>query len=94
VKLRIRAGGGRKDKIENGGFKLQPAILVAEADLRPNEIQDLAERLPEIRKATATSNLKLHFRLELDGLGKAPAGETIAKLNELLTSISKQLVLK
>jgi hypothetical protein len=55
VKLRIRAGGGRKDKIENGGFKLQPDILVAEADLRPNEIQDLAERLPEIRKATATS---------------------------------------
>ncbi len=32
-------------------FELKPDVLVAEAEPRPNEIQDFAEQLAELRKA-------------------------------------------
>ena len=69
-------------------------VLVAEAELRPNEIQDFAEQLPEIRKAAGNLALKLHLKLELDGRGKSPAKDTVAKLNDLLTKVSKALFFK
>jgi hypothetical protein len=73
---------------------LRPDLLVAEAELRVNEIQDLAEQLPEIRKIAAGTNLKFRLRLELEGKGTAPAQELVANLNRALASISKDLSLK
>lgn len=49
-------------------FELKPNVLVAEAEVRPNEIQDFAEQLPELRKAAGSLDLKLRMRLELEGL--------------------------
>ena len=72
-------------------FELKPDVLVAEAELRPNEIQDFAEQLPDIRKAAGTLDLKLRLRLELDGRGTSPAQDIVAKLNDLLAKISKVL---
>jgi len=66
------------------GFEIHPNVLVAEADLKPNEVQDFAEQLLEIRKAAGAFDLKMHLRLELDGRGKSPAQEIVAKLNDLL----------
>ena len=68
-----------------------PNVLIAEAELKPNEIQDFAEQLPDIRKATGNLDLKLHLRLELDGREKSPAKDMVAKLNDLLTKVSKGL---
>jgi hypothetical protein len=70
-------------------FELRPDVLVAEAELRPNEIQDFAEQLAELRKAAGNLDLKLRLRLELDGRGKSPAQDIVAKLNDLLAKVSK-----
>jgi hypothetical protein len=75
-------------------FALRPDVLVAEADLRPNEIQDLAEQLPDIRRVAGATNLKIHVRLELDGRGTSPGQDLVANLNAVLARISKGLLLK
>jgi hypothetical protein len=68
--------------------------LVAEADLRPNEIQDLAEQWPDIRGVAGATNLKIHVRLELDGRDTSPGQDLVANLNAVLARISKALLLK
>jgi hypothetical protein len=91
VKLRVPAASEKPVEVP---FALRADVLVAEAELRPSEIQDLAEQLPELRKAAGTFDLKFRLRLALDGRGTSPAQESVAKLNELLTKISKSLALK
>ena len=91
VKLRVPAGPQKPIEVP---FTLRPNVLVAEAELRPSEIQDLAEQLPEIRKAAGASDLKFRIRLELDGHGNSTAQDVVAKLNDLLAKISKGLLLK
>jgi len=76
------------------GFEIHPNVLVAEADLKPNEVQDFAEQLLEIRKAAGAFDLKMHLRLELEGRGKSPDQGIVAKLNELLAKISKALLFR
>jgi len=75
-------------------FELKPDVLVAEAELRPNEIQDFAEQLAELRKIASPLDLRLRLKLELDGRGKSPAQEIVAKLNDLLAKVSKVLLFK
>jgi hypothetical protein len=75
-------------------FVLSPDVLVAEAELRPNEIQDFAEQLAEVRKAAGSLEVKLRLRLELDGRGKSPPQDIVAKLNDLLAKVSKALTFK
>jgi hypothetical protein len=90
IKLRLPSGPPPpKERLE-----LRPNVLVAEAELRPNEIQDFAEQLPEIRKTAGALDLKFRLRLELDGRGKSPEQETVTKLNDLLAKVSKTLFLK
>jgi hypothetical protein len=64
-------------------------VLIAEAELRPNEIQDLAEQLAEIRKAAGGFDLKFRLRLELDGRGKSPDQETVNRPNHLLEQVAQ-----
>ncbi len=90
VKLRIPASS----KPAEVPFALRPDFMVAEAELRPSEIQDLAEQLPEIRKAAGAADLKFRLRLELDGRGTSPSQDIVAKLNDLLAKISKALSFK
>ena len=71
-----------------------PNVLIAEAELKPNEIQDFAEQLPDIRKATGNLDLKLHLRLELDGREKSPAKDMVAKLEQLAHQGLQGLVLR
>jgi hypothetical protein len=65
-------------------------VLVAEADLRPNELQDLADQLGELTKAVVGYDLKLHLRLELGG-AKTPPAELVAKVNAMLEEVAKGL---
>ncbi len=57
-------------------------------------MQDIADQMPEIRKAAGAANLKFRFRVELDGDGTSPGIDTVAKLNSLLAGVSKTLLLK
>ena len=91
--VKLRAATASQKAVEMP-FALKPDLLVAEAELRPSEIQDLADQLPEIRKAAGASELKFHLRLELDGRGTSPGQDALGKLNELLGRISKMLSFK
>jgi hypothetical protein len=93
VKLKLRTTQPSSDE----KFRLNPDVLVAQAELKPNEIQDLADNIAEIRKAAGEADLKFLFKLELDGSGKTPDEGIINKLNklnELLSKISRALSLK
>lgn len=70
----------------------RPGVHIAEADLRPNEIQDLADMISELTAAAAGNDLKFHLRIELGG-DVQPQSETIDKLNKILKDISVNLKL-
>lgn len=69
---------------------LKPGVRVAEADLRPSEIQDLADVIGELTAAAAGNELKFHLRIELGG-EVTPQNETIEKLNKIFKDISDDL---
>ncbi|TEB10643.1 helix-turn-helix domain-containing protein [Pelotomaculum propionicicum] len=72
----------------------QPRVMVAEAELRPNEIQDLADQIGVIRKAAAGLDLKFHLRIELGSSPPPPPEDTVAKINQMLQKISSGLKLR
>ena len=72
-------------------FTLKPNVLVAEAELRPSEIQDLADRLSDRRKLAGNADLRFRVCLELDGRGASALQDLVDKLNELLARVSKAL---
>lgn len=79
-----------------GGAAVPPAaprpqgILVAEATLPPNGIQDLADVVPELLKAAVGHELKFGIRVELGG-AKPPTQETVESVNKLLNGVSREL---
>jgi hypothetical protein len=70
-----------------------PGVLVAEADLRLNEIQDLADAIANIGQAAVGFDLKFHLRLELRGVSRPP-DDVVTKINLLLQEISDNLRLQ
>jgi len=70
----------------------QPGILTAEAELSPNELQDLADALGDIMKIVAGRNIKFNIRigLEAEGVNK----EGVDKLNEIMQGVNDKLRLK
>ncbi len=91
VTLGIAASAGR---LIEPAFTLKPDVLVAEAELRPSEIQDLADLLSELKKIAGAADLKFRVRLELDGRGASPREEVVSKLNDVLAKVSKTLLFK
>jgi hypothetical protein len=71
----------------------KPGTFVARADLRSSQIQDLADQVSEITRLAAGMELRFIVQVELAG-ANAGAAETVAKLNEVLASISEDLKLK
>jgi hypothetical protein len=90
VKLRLSTAPPPQDK----DFRLRPDVLIAAADLRPSEIQDLAEQIAEIRRAASPLDIKFHLRIELDGRGNSSMEDIANRLNLLLTKIAKDLSFK
>lgn len=72
---------------------IKAGVLVAEADLRPGQIQDLADQVAEITKAAAGLDLKFHLRIELGGPSR-PSNDVIARMSQLLQEISSDLKLR
>ena len=90
VILRVPSG-------ESGGSQTPippkpPGLLVAEAVLEANGIQDLADQVPEIAKAAVGNNLQFNIRVELGG-ETPPDPEAVEKINELLAEVSDNLKL-
>ena len=79
-------GGREPDKPRPRG------LLIAEAVLEVNGIQDLADQIPAIAKAAVGNDLKFNVRVEFGG-ETAPGPEAVEKLNELLSEVSDKLKL-
>jgi hypothetical protein len=70
----------------------KPGVRVAEADLRPSEIQDLADVIGELTSAAVGNDLKLHLRIELSG-DTPPKDDVVEKLNKILKNVTDKLKL-
>lgn len=68
-------------------------MRVAEADLRPSQIQDLADHLGELTKAVVGYDLKLHLRIELGG-EKPPPDSLVEKVNAILGDVAEDFRLE
>ncbi len=64
---------------------------VAEADLQPSQIQDLAEAMGDLLKAAVGYEINFHLRIELD---RNVPKEVVNKVNELLSDVDNGLDLK
>jgi hypothetical protein len=65
-----------------------PGTVIASADLRPNELQDLADALGELGTTASGADLKYHLRIELSG---KPSKDTLDGLNKILQRIKSGL---
>jgi len=68
-----------------------PTGLVAEAQLEPEQIQDLAEKLPDLLHAAAGLELRLQLRVELGG---TPQPTVLEKIGRVLREVSEKLRLR
>ncbi len=84
VKLRLP-----KEKPPSPPPPSPPDVLVAEAYLEPNQIQDLSDQIPDLTKTAAGQDLKYRIQMELKGDEKRD--EIAKKLNELLKDVSDDL---
>ena len=58
--------------------------------MKPNQLQDFVDVLPQILKATA--GMEINFRLAVEIRGKErPADKTIVEVNKLLEGVEKNL---
>ena len=77
--------GGRADDKLKG-------LLVAEAMLLANGIQDLADEIPELLQAAVGHDLKFRLRVEFGGETRPDAG-AVEQINALLAQVSEELKL-
>lgn len=91
--LRIRVPAVKPPALPPPPPSPPPGVLMAEAYLQPNQLQDLADQLGDLKKAVVGYDLKLHVRIELGG-AKTPPPELVAKINALLAEVVKELRLR
>ncbi len=92
VVLQVPAGRGLGGG-EGEPFTPKPkGLLIAEAVLEANGIQDLADQIPDITKAAVGNDLKFNLRIEFGG-ETAPDPEAVDKINALLAEVSEELKL-
>lgn len=75
----------------------QPAIhsgtKMVEAEIKPNQIQDLAEAMSDLISATAGQELKFQLRIELGGKNPPPKA-MLEKVNKILEGIDPKMKIK
>ena len=67
----------------------RPGIRVAEAQLTPGQIQELADQIGELTKAAVGHDLRFSLRVELHG--KEVPTDVVEKVNEVLLEIDQNL---
>ena len=70
-----------------------PGVLVAEAELRPHQIQDLADIVSDLIKAAVGHTLRFRIRVELGGSAPLP-DEVVEKVNAILKGIASEIELR
>jgi hypothetical protein len=69
-----------------------PGVLVAQAELRPNEIQDLADEMGEIMGLVTGKDIKFVLRVELEAGDMSE--EELERLNGVLGEVNEELRLE
>jgi hypothetical protein len=70
-------------------------LIVAEAGLSVNELQDFNEKIGEILKAAAEINSKIAFRVRMELKAPSqPPQDALEKINKLLQEVSTELELR
>lgn len=90
VKLRVPAGRVEPPPGPPLPPPLPPGVRVAEAELRPNEIQDLADVVGELVAAAVGYDLTFRLRVEVGGDSEVP-DEVVKKLNKILEDVAVDL---
>jgi hypothetical protein len=80
VKLRASKDEGREPEPRHFGARN------ASAELESHEVQDLAERIDELRKATAGQRLRIKVSIDVGESGNLP-DEVVSEVNALLSSV-------
>lgn len=83
----IGDGGGESDAPRFKG------VLVAEATLRADGIQDLADQIPDLLEAAVGHDLKFRVRVEFGG-EIPPEPDIVDRANALLAEVSEELKLE
>lgn len=71
----------------------KPGVVVAEAELSPSELQNLAEQVGALTKAAAGQTIRHKLRIEFGG-AKRPPDPQIKKVNTILKEVSDKLELR
>ncbi|HBA39938.1 MAG TPA: hypothetical protein DCZ05_09410 [Deltaproteobacteria bacterium] len=74
----------------------QTVVLVAESELKPSEMQDLADIVPKLLqiKAKANAPLRFHVRIEMGDGKTLPSAEAAKEVNKLLKGVKDDLEVK
>jgi len=70
----------------------KPGSRTAEAEMKPNEIQDLADKMGELLKARGGCELAFRLRVELSGK-EPPPDAVVEAINSVLRDVSKEMKL-
>lgn len=82
VKLVVRSG------ISEPPAKTSYGAKHVTAELRPNEIQDLADQLGELTKAAAGHELRISIQIQV-GTDKSPPNNVLEQMNRILSGIKE-----
>lgn len=66
---------------------MKQELLFAEADLRTNKIQNLADQIPERSEVAVKHKVRFHLRVELE-ISRGESDEVVAKLTKLRKGIN------
>jgi len=101
VKLQVAEPGGTGGGVaeEDGGWtgtETASKKLVAQADLEPSEVQDLADVIPQLLEIKSKSNTPLTFRVRIEvGDGESsPDPESANAVNKVLEGIREDFKLQ
>jgi hypothetical protein len=75
-------------RINGSELKAKGNVRLTAADLQPQELQKLAERIVDIENAADGNELKIKVQIELDGRSQL-SDQAIAQLQEILQEIGK-----
>ncbi len=95
VKLKVTAGA--KAGVIGAGVKTGGAlVLEADAELSPDQIQDLGDVMSKLLevKAKANTPLRFHVRIEMGDGKTKPSAEVAKEVNKLLKGVKDDLELK
>lgn len=88
IKVRIPQGVTPPTSEEGHITNLPLGKRIAEANMQPNQLQDLAEIMGDLLNAAGGYDLKFLLRLEVDG--KVP-DDVIGRLNQILAKVNSSI---